>query len=68
MCQGLCVSRAGYYRWKDRPISERERANRELVEKVKGVLRSADKRTAAHGYTKPYVVMACGAARSELPG
>jgi transposase InsO family protein len=37
MCRVLTVSRSGYYAWRIRPVSQREMANRELVEKIKAV-------------------------------
>jgi len=35
MCQVLRVGRSGYYAWKDRPVSQREQANAELLVKVR---------------------------------
>lgn len=37
MCRVLAVSRSGYYIWRSRPVSQREMANLELVEKIKAV-------------------------------
>ncbi len=37
MCQVLKVSRSGYYDWRDRPRSQRDRANDVLDEKIKTV-------------------------------
>lgn len=37
MCQVLNVSRSGYYDWRQRRPSQREMANRELLEKIKAV-------------------------------
>jgi putative transposase len=37
MCQVLTVSSSGYYAWRTRPVSAREMANRQLVEKIKVV-------------------------------
>ena len=37
MCEVLNVSPSGYYAWCDRPVSAREMANQELVEKIKVV-------------------------------
>lgn len=37
MCQVLGVQRSGYYAWKRRPVSAREKANEELLEKVREV-------------------------------
>ena len=34
MCQQLGVSRSGYYAWKQRPESERDKADRALAEEV----------------------------------
>lgn len=35
MCHALGVQRSGYYAWKRRPISAREQANAELMEKIR---------------------------------
>ena len=37
MCQVLNVSPSGYYAWRQRPVSAREMANRELVKRIKVV-------------------------------
>ena len=37
MCRVLEVSPSGYYAWRTRPVSAREMANQELVEKIKAV-------------------------------
>ncbi len=37
MCQVLNVSPSGYYAWRERPVSKREMANQELVEKIKEI-------------------------------
>ena len=37
MCKVLKVSRSGYYAWRKRPPSARERANRELYKEIKAV-------------------------------
>jgi putative transposase len=37
MCQVLSVSPSGYYAWRQRPVSAREMANRQLMEKIKTV-------------------------------
>lgn len=37
MCNVLEVSRSGYYKWKDRPESDRERQHKEWTEQVKEV-------------------------------
>jgi putative transposase len=42
MCKALDVSRSGYYAWKSRPPSERERKNRELAFHIKAVHRETD--------------------------
>jgi putative transposase len=34
LCEVLGVSRAGYYAWKDRPVSARQREDRELTELI----------------------------------
>ena len=37
MCRVLDVSPGGYYAWRTRPVSAREMANRQLIEKIKAV-------------------------------
>ena len=37
MCKALNVSPSGYYAWRRRPISAREMANRQLIERIKAV-------------------------------
>jgi transposase InsO family protein len=37
MCQQLGVSRSGYYAWKERPESERQKADRALAQEVEAV-------------------------------
>jgi transposase InsO family protein len=37
LCEVLDVSPSGYYAWRARPVSAREMANRELVDKIKAV-------------------------------
>jgi putative transposase len=37
LCKVMEVSRSGYYKWKDRPESERERQHKEWTDKVKEV-------------------------------
>jgi putative transposase len=37
MCKALNVSPSGYYAWRKRPISAREMANRQLIERIKAV-------------------------------
>ena len=37
LCEELKVSRSGYYAWRKRPMSARERANRQLVERIRAV-------------------------------
>src|SRR5215212_10005112 len=44
LCSVLGVSRAGYYAWKDRPASARERRDAELVELI-GQLHAESKGT-----------------------
>ena len=34
MCELLQVSRSGYYAWRTRPVSQREMANQQLLEKI----------------------------------
>jgi len=41
MCRALAVSRSGYYAWRDRPASERSRANEQLVERIRQVYHDA---------------------------
>ena len=37
MCQVMNVSRSGYYAWKSRPVSRRERANRDLLGEIQRI-------------------------------
>jgi hypothetical protein len=37
MCHMLSVSRSGYYRWKQKPISDRSRANQLLTDDIKRI-------------------------------
>lgn len=37
LCRTLRVSRAGYYRWRDRPASRREQANQKLLERIRQI-------------------------------
>ena len=37
MCRVLAVSRSGYYAWRDRPLSRRSEANRQLVREIRRV-------------------------------
>ncbi len=41
MCQQLGVSRSGYYAWKERPESERDKADRDLAEVVTRIHRDS---------------------------
>jgi putative transposase len=41
MCKMLNVSPSGYYAWRKRPVSQREMANRDLVERIKAVHRKS---------------------------
>ena len=43
MCKVLKVSRSGYYAWKSRPRSNRQRVNRELLESIREVYRKSRK-------------------------
>jgi putative transposase len=44
LCSALGVSRAGYYAWKDRPTSPRQRRDDELLEQI-GVIHGESKAT-----------------------
>jgi putative transposase len=37
MCRMISVSRSGYYAWKQRPISDRDKANRSLADDIKRI-------------------------------
>lgn len=37
MCQTLAVSRSGYYAWRTRPPSQRQQANRAMLEQIKSM-------------------------------
>jgi len=53
MCRILDVSSSGYYAWRNRPESEREMANQQLVLKIKAVHRQS-----GHTYGSPRVYQA----------
>ena len=40
-CRVLQVSTSGYYAWRDRPVSPRERSNLELVEIIRDIHRDS---------------------------
>ncbi|MDA0200065.1 MAG: IS3 family transposase, partial [Bacteroidetes bacterium] len=42
-CEVLDVSRSGYYTWLDRPISNREKENQELIERIYSIHEESDK-------------------------
>ena len=42
LCRALEVSRSGYYAWKSRPASDRERENVELLDKIESLDREGD--------------------------
>ena len=37
MCRVLGVSPSGYYAWQKRPVSQRQQANEQLCEQIRGV-------------------------------
>lgn len=39
LCRVLGISRSGYYAWRGRPLSERQRSNQELLTAIRGVHR-----------------------------
>jgi putative transposase len=41
MCAALHVTRSGYYAWRSRPISEREKANQVLLQQIKDEFRDS---------------------------
>ena len=41
LCRVLAVSRSGYYAWRDRPLSRRSQANRQLVSEIRRVHEAA---------------------------
>jgi putative transposase len=49
-CRVLRVSTSGYYAWRDRPVSARERSNLELVQIIRDTLRDP-----RHTYGSPRV-------------
>jgi putative transposase len=49
LCRVLGVSRSGYYGWKDRPPSERDRENAALTEKIKQI---HDRSRQVYGYPR----------------
>lgn len=42
MCQHLGVSKSGYYAWQSRGVSQREMANRILVERIREIYQRSD--------------------------
>ena len=44
MCRVLCVSRSGYYSWRNRPESERAKENEELLLKIKAAHKKSKKK------------------------
>ena len=52
MCRVLEVSKAGYYAWRGRPLSERVKANRMLTEKIRAIHEQVQ-----HRYGSPRVRM-----------
>ena len=49
MCRLLSVSRSGYYSWKQRPPSDRDRANQLLAAEIKRVFDDENGRPGAPG-------------------
>ena len=49
LCEVLGVSRAGYYAWTRRPVSERERRDRELSTLIERILNHIDHKTTDMG-------------------
>ena len=52
LCQMMGVSRSGFYAWRSRPMSERERSNRALVKKIR---RTHRKSASRYGSPRIYV-------------
>lgn len=44
MCEILSISRSGYYVWRKRPVSRREMANQQLLEKIKAAYAASNGR------------------------
>jgi transposase InsO family protein len=51
MCEVFNVSRAGYYNWKDRVLSNRNKSNQELLKKIKYIFYDSKNR---YGFRKVY--------------
>ena len=51
MCEVFVVSRSGYYDWKDRVPSNREKDNQSLLKEIKNIFHDSKKR---HGFRKVY--------------
>lgn len=43
MCQALGVGRSGYYAWRNRPVSQREKQDQELLDKIQETYESSRK-------------------------
>jgi hypothetical protein len=49
MCAVLDVSAAGYYAWRERPVSQSAAANAALLKAIRQAIRTAADAMAAHG-------------------
>ena len=81
MCQVLQVSRSGYYSWRKRPKSDRQKANEKLLKEIKKVHRKSrelygvrritkqlnKKRKVKYGYNRIYRLMKENGVRSKRP-
>jgi hypothetical protein len=68
LCRVLGVSRSGYYEWKDRPPSERDRGNAALTEKIRQIHdRSRQVSMATRGSTPSLEPWEYAALASGLP-
>jgi putative transposase len=69
LCRILQVSRSGYYGWKGRPPSERDRENAALTDKIREI---HNRSRQIYGYPRASMpsleLWECGALASVLPG
>ena len=68
LCRVLGVSRSGYYEWKDRLPSKRDRENAALTEKIREIHKTeATRSMATRGSMPSLELWDCAALASGLP-